>query len=215
MDSEPMAITAPVDNTIDPDTTAITSSLDNTMEPETISITASLDNTTIGSPLNLRAGNNDEDSQKQPANGTSAGGPTLEERNFVYVVQETYQRLETKFFKWGRSYPTRTLGVYTSLKDANNWAIRLWDEYRHSPVWVPGGWGGNGMHVAHGVNDYGCFWWKTVSGADSDQRLGWIRVEKCCINGPTSEMPRVWVEPVIGVMTVEELELYEMEPEDN
>jgi hypothetical protein len=123
---------------------------------------------------------------------------TQEETHFVYVVQHTYQRLEDKFLGWDITYPTRIFGVYASLMDANNWATKLWDDHRNSPIWVPGGWGGHGMHVQHGEDQDGCLWWQTISGADSDQKLGWVKVEKCCINSPSSDMQRVWVEPVIG-----------------
>jgi hypothetical protein len=121
-----------------------------------------------------------------------------EKTHFVYVVQHTYQRLEDQFFGWDITYPTRIFGVYASLMDANNWATKLWDDHRNSPIWVPGGWGGNGMHVQHGEDQDGCLWWQTISGADSDQKLGWVKVEKCCINGPSSNMQRVWIDPVIG-----------------
>jgi hypothetical protein len=121
-----------------------------------------------------------------------------EKTHFVYVVQHTYQRLEDQFFGWDITYPTRIFGVYASMMDANNWATKLWDDHRNSPIWVPGGWGGHGMHVQHGEDQDGCLWWQTISGADSDQKLGWVKVEKCCINGPSSNMQRVWIDPVIG-----------------
>jgi hypothetical protein len=105
---------------------------------------------------------------------------------------------KTDFLEWDVDYPARIFGVYASVIDANNWAIKLWDDHKNSSVWVPGGWGGNGMHVTHGEDQDGCLWWRTISGADSDQLLAWVKVEKRCINGASSDMKRVWVEPVVG-----------------
>jgi hypothetical protein len=176
-------------------------------------------NATIQSPVGHQGGinkSNDDPSKESPSNGTiiSDSNDTREpipheavstsienqqeETHFVYVVQHTYQRLEDVFLEWDITYPTRIFGVYARLMDANNWATKLWDDHRNSPIWVPGGWDGHGMHVQHGTDQDGCLWWQTISGADSDQALGWIKVEKCCINGPSSDMQRIWIEPLIG-----------------